>query len=193
MIYRFPSDIALPDTPPEKPFSEEVIRLNQQAIEIAWKDPNEAFSLLDKAIANDPNYHMPYANKGTLLLSQKEYTKAKYCFEKLVVLRPRAAEYYIGLAYCLHQLGEPQQTQEQLRKSLSAYNIRIRQNQNIYFNTLNRAIVLYLLEKKPLAIRELKELQKSSQSLESNNVGILLQEIEKSQMDPWTVLGFESK
>ena len=94
--------------PVDRQFSQEVIDLNNQGLEqLRGQEHEKALSLFDKAIAIDPEYHVALANKAQLLVTKKRYADACTCFETLVSLRPRTAEYYVGRAFCLARLAQP--------------------------------------------------------------------------------------
>ena len=188
-FYGIPEGPVLPPQSPDKQYSKQVIDLNNEAVALQLEDYEKALALFDKAIEIDPTYHLAYANKATLLLTHKRYKEAAVCFETLVALRPRAAEYYVGQAFCLQRLGQPKEARNSLMYALSAYNHRL--DADPVHARLNRALILFLMDKKRVAKKELKEMERSATEV-SKFAAALLQSMEDAEKsDPWLVLGLD--
>lgn len=147
---------ALPPQPPDREFSEEVIALNNEAVEMKFSDREAAMRLYDEALKRDPEYWIALANKAYMLLDSKNYDKATRYFEKLTELRPMGSEYYVGRARCLHFLGRNAEARDQLLKAVSVYNYRMEESP--FHARLNRAVILFLLHRNRLARSELDDL-----------------------------------
>lgn len=188
-FYGIPEGPVLPPQSPDEQYSEQVIDLNNEAVALQLEDHEKALVLYDKAIEIDPTYHLAYANKAQTLLIQKRYEEAAVCFETLVALRPRAAEYYVGQAFCLQRLGQPKEARSCLMYALSAYNYRL--DADPVHARLNRALVLFLMGKKRVAKKELKEMERADIEV-SKFAAALLQSMEDAEKsDPWLVLGLD--
>mgnify|MGYP007112007334 CR=1 FL=1 len=60
--YRIPSGPELPPQPADRQYAQEVIDLNNQAVEPVPPNPEQAILLLDQAIQKDPDYYLAIAN-----------------------------------------------------------------------------------------------------------------------------------
>lgn len=186
-LHGMPSGPALPPQPPDREFSEEIIALNNQATEMQYSDPEAAMRLYDEALNRDPDYWVALANKVNLLLDSEEYAQADACFEKLTELRPRAAEYYVGRALCLHRLGRDDEVQDQLLKAISAYDYRMEESP--FHARLNRAAILFVLNRDRLARAELEELEKDETEHAAEMVAALRKAMDKAEKgDRWALV-----
>lgn len=165
--------------------------MNNRAIEVAVDDPEEALSLLDKAIAADPHYAAARANKGQLLITRKNYRGAAECFEKLSDLRPRAAEYYVGHAFCLQRQGKARLARERLEYARRAYEYRLPTDP--VHARINRALVFFLLGQDSQAKEDLDHAQARqnddalSQLISSTRRSL----VQAREGDRWSVLGLD--
>ena len=184
-----PTGPVLPPQPPDKEFSERVIALNNRAVEIQSEDPEGALRLYNEALKADPEYHLGYANKAQLLLQHKRYVEAATCYEKLAELRPRAAEYYVGHAFCLQRQGMQDEARGRLLHALSAYNYRMKKSP--FPARFNRAMVLSLLGREAIARKELDDLADQWPEYASM-VSALRQAMNKATTgDRWSILGLD--
>ncbi len=188
-FYLVPSGPALPPQPPDRRFSKEVVALNNQAIET--QDTEAALQLYDKALKIDPKYYMAYANKAQMLLYDKRHAEAVVCFERLAVLRPRTAEYYVGHAFCLQRQDMDDKARDQLFNAISAYNYRMEKSP--FHSRLNRAMVLFLLGREFLARRELDEL---ADQWPDHAAALMVPRLRQAMDDAaiedrWSILGFD--
>lgn len=71
--FRIPNGPYLPAQPPDRSFSEHVIKLNNRGVEMQWEVPETALQLYNEALAADPSYHVALANKTQLLISQAKH------------------------------------------------------------------------------------------------------------------------
>lgn len=156
--------VSLPEKPPERTFSDEVIAINNSAANVMFSDEDEALRLFDQAITLDPNYYMAYTNKATLLIYQEKYAEAIPCFENASQLRPHLAECYIGWAYCLHATGNKAESKRRLRFAIAAYNKRLKSNPNDPWTLANRALAASLFGETDLAQQELDRILESDPS-----------------------------
>ena len=191
--YRIPSGPRLPAQPPDRSFADQVIALNDQAVEadMTRDDPDAALDLYDRALAMDPEYHTAYQNKGKLLLRLKRYADAAACAEKLTALRPRVAEYYLIHALCYQRLGDLKRARDRLTMALSAYNSQV--DGSPFWARLNRALVLFLMNRDRVAHRELQRLQRESEDVDSRNLISALRQSfnETRDGDRWMLLDRE--
>lgn len=158
--YRIPSGPRLPAQPPDRSFADQVIALNDQAVDadMTRNDPDAALDFYDRALAMDPEYHTAYQNKGNLLLRLKRYADAAACAEKLTALRPRVAEYYMFHALCYQRLGDSKRARDRLKMALSVYNSKV--DGSPFWARLNRAHALFLMNRDRVAYRELQRLHR---------------------------------
>jgi tetratricopeptide (TPR) repeat protein len=165
--------------------------LNNRAVEIQSQDPEEALRLYNDAVEADPEYWLGYVNKAQLLLQDKKYAEAASCFETLSALRPRAAEYYVGHAFCLHRLGKEGRVRDLLLHAISAYNYRMQTEDPPFHARLNRAMVLFLMGREYVAMSELEELTGQNDTSDQM-VSALREAMEKaSSKDRWSILGLD--
>jgi len=191
--YRIPVGPELPIQPADRHFSEESIALNNRAmaIELLTKKPEESLRLLDEALKLEPDYYIAYQNKAQLLMEQKQYAEASIYYKKLHILRPRTAEYYVGHAYCLHRTGKKDKAHSHLLKAMSAYKYRLPTSP--FHARLNRAFVIFLLDREYVALKKLNILQEQfSDEMSQKMISGLRQSIAKTKGgDHWLVLGFD--
>ena len=69
--------VSLPEEPEMPVFAAATIALNDEAVELLGSNSERAMTLLDQAIAQQPDYHLAYANKGTLLIEKKILAQPK--------------------------------------------------------------------------------------------------------------------
>jgi len=182
--------VSLPEEPEMPVFAVEAVALNDEAVELLGRDSERAMTLLDQAIAQQPNYHLAYANKGTLLIEKKQYHEAARCFEKAASLRPRCAEYYVGLAFALARSGNPEGARRWSRYAIAAYNLRLQADGKNSFTRLNRALVVFILGYKNLALQEIEAVLHDNPDF--GPAQGLRAEIESTdESDPWTILGLD--
>ena len=187
LLEGMPIGPALPPQPPDREFSEEVIALNNEAVKIQFSDPEAAMRLYDEALERDPAYWVALANKANMLLDSERYAKATRCFEKLTELRPRAAEYYVGRARCLHSLGKDPEARDQLFKAVSAYNYRM--DESPFHAHLNRAAILFVLHRDRLARAELEDLENDETEHAAKMVAALRDAMDKTENgDRWSLV-----
>ena len=182
--------VSLPEEQETPVFSEKAVDLNDQAIELFDKNNEEAMALLDRAIEQQPDYHVAYANKATLLIGQKHYAEAAMCFEQAAKLRPHCAEYYVGLAFALARSGKPEPAKRWCRYAIAAYNLRLQKNPNNPFTRLNRAVVMFLLGYKNVTLREIESILRDNADF--TMAEMMRKEIEQAdENDRWKVLGLD--
>lgn len=189
-FYCIPSGPSLPPSPPKKQFSEQVIGLNNRAMKLVDRNPEAALQLLDQALEADPEYHIGWVNKGQLLMRQKEHMDAALCMDAAARLRPRAAEYYVGKAFCLQRAKMPNEARRALMKAMSAYNYRMTEDAS-HHTRLNRVFVLFLLGREVLANRELDALEEQAAD---DGIRMMVWTMRESiakmrHDDPWAILG----
>ena len=189
-FYGMPSGPSLPEDPPRPTISPEAGALNDRAID-GMSDPDNAVRLLDQAIALEPAYDVAYGNKARILVANRKYKEAEACFDKLTALRPRAAEYYVGHAYCLQRLGRGQEARGRLLYAISAYNLRLKDQP--FHARLGRAMVIFLLGKERLAQQEIDEAEKYCPDSDYRRMVSGVREMirQAPQDDPWAALGLE--
>lgn len=162
ICFRIPAGPKLPPQPEKTEYSKEVQEYFKAEVDITEfsQNPDKAIAYYDKAIAIDPTCDIAYANKAIFLMDKKDYIAAAACYVELNALRPRAAEYYVGKAFCQHKQGMENAAEESLRYALSAYNYRLKDKKSdIFWNRLNRALVLNLMGRKRTAKKELLSLK----------------------------------
>ena len=188
--YRIPRGPSLPLESADRNFADNVVSLNNRAGEIQQYDPETTLGLYDEALSLDAAYHVAYANKAQLLMLHQDYDKAAACFERATALRPNAAEYYVGHAYCLQRLGKTGEAHDRLLFALSAYNGRVEESP--FWARLNRALVLFLLGRERVAGRELERLHDRYTDDASRQMVTFLQESFETAQDGdlWSFLGF---
>jgi len=180
--------VSLPEEPEMPAFAAETVALNDEAVELLGSDGECAMTLLDQAIAQQPDYHLAYANKGTLLIEKKQYHEAALCFEKAASLRPHCAEYYMGLAFALARSGNTEGSRKWCRYAIAAYNLRLQTDRKNSFARLNRALVVFVLGYKDLALQEAGAVLRENPDF--GPAQGLQAEIESTdESDPWTILG----
>lgn len=187
-----PQGPSLPPQLPEKEFAPDVVAMNDEAVELIQAgDLDEALALLDRAVKEDPAYHWAYVNKAVVLVEQKKYAEAAACYRRLTALRPRAAEYYLGQAFCLQRLGRSDEARERLRYALSAYNLRL--DAQPFEARLNRAMVLFLLGYDGFAEQDLRELEKDgADPMSLKRVSGMRHGMEEARRgDRWSILGLD--
>ena len=156
IFFRVPAGPKLPPQSEKREYSKEVQEYLKELPPIKIiSNPDKAIAYYDKAIAIDPNCDIAYVSKVNFLMRKKDYTAAYACFVKLNKLRPRAAEYYVGKAFCQHKLGMEDAAEETLPYALSAYNYRLKDKKTVFWTRLNRALVLKLMGRDYTAKKEL--------------------------------------
>jgi tetratricopeptide (TPR) repeat protein len=71
-----------------------------------------------KVVAIEPNLGAVYIKIGNRYAWQKKWLQASQYYQKAIILQPNFVEAYRHLAYCWHQLGEPEKALECRDKAL---------------------------------------------------------------------------
>ena len=180
--------VSLPAKRPQQTYSQEVIDLNDKAVELLTIDEIEAARLYDKAIELDPDYYVAYSNKAALLVGQKRYVDAILCFERLSHLQPQMAEGYIGWAYCLHSTGKESEAKRRLRFAIATYNERLKKKPSDPGILINRAVVAYASGETELARSEIERVLESNPDSEIAKHLIKAMQTSNNKNDPWTLI-----
>jgi len=185
--------VTLPEQREEHVPSRSAIDLNDRAIKLLHEDKEQALSLLDKAIHEDPKYHLAYSNKGSLLLQLGRYAGAAEAFEEATKLRPHAAEYYMGHAFALARRGRHSLALDRCRYAIAAYNLRLKKDPENPYTLMNRALVAFILGQKHLALGELDNMLKahSGQGLAKIVAHLRKQMVSADEADRWKIMGLD--
>ena len=101
----------------------------------------------------------------------------------------RAAEYYVGHAFCLQRRGMQDEARDRLLHAVSAYNYRMKKSP--FHARLNRAMVLFLLGRERIAGNELDDLADQWPEYASMVSGLRQAMNEATSGDRWSVLGLD--
>jgi len=144
--------------------AQEVVNINNEAMKISFSEQDhvKALAVLDKAIAMDPKYKMPHANKGVIYVSNKQYGEAVECYKELIRLDPRAPDSYLVIGAIMKRLDRKKEANEYLLKALAALNLRLRKQPADRNAQLTKCLVYSLLDWKDKAKSGLNQLISSS-------------------------------
>ena len=129
------------------------IELNDKAVQEFPKAPEEAFRLLDKAIATDPKYVNAYSNKAVFLSRLKRHDEAAEVMRKAVEISPDFVEGHAGLGMFLEKAGKSDEAQASFKKAIILVDQRIKRDPNDSHARASRAFYIYLTGEETEAIR----------------------------------------
>ncbi|MEZ4887666.1 MAG: caspase family protein [Chitinophagales bacterium] len=110
-----------------------VIDANEESVDLAYNfrgeayqiigDNEKAFSDYDKAIEVNPDYAMPYQNRGMLYQSYRfDYTKAMQDYNKAIKLNPKSELAYFNRASLKWRMTDLEGALEDYKKLLTDFN-----------------------------------------------------------------------
>ena len=118
------------------------------------KHPEAALSLIDEAVALDPQFFQAYANKAAILAALKREDEAIKTLGALLAKKPDYAQAYIPLGLLLERAGKPNEAAPHFRKALELY----QQRPNDPDAAVQRAIALFLLDDRAGADAAVKDI-----------------------------------
>ena len=138
------------------------IGLNNKAMALRGKEPQEALRLLDDALAIDPAYVLGYSNKAALLSLLDRHEEAAKVMGQALKLKPDFVEVQIGEGLFWEKAGEIQKAQTSYKKAIAIFDERLKINPSDSYARAHRAYVLYLTRDKVEALRILDEMLKEA-------------------------------
>ncbi len=153
--------------------SKHAIQLNNKAIKVAWALGDEkeqlkkANTLLDSAIAIDPDYIIARQNKIANLISLKDFESSIQEIDEVLALRPNYIEMVCFKALVLEFIGQPEEAMRLYEKVASYYKRNYGTKHS--FNALeNYVISTFLLRNRQEALtilnKEYEKLPEDEQS-----------------------------
>jgi eukaryotic-like serine/threonine-protein kinase len=79
---------------------------------------DEAIEAYDKAIAIEPDYASAHDNRGSALLSKRDYSGAVAAYEKAVKCKPTSAEMHLHLGIAQEQLGQQEDVEAAVKDAI---------------------------------------------------------------------------
>ncbi len=148
--------VVLPPARPEREYDADAVALCDDAsYEMMNFNYDAALPLLDEAIELDSSYYVAYSNKATILAANQQYDQAAEALRKVIHLQPHNAQAYTGYGAVLMRLDRRDEAEEQFRLAIAAFNAQLEDDPENSWTIMNRAVPVFLLGKKKLAIREL--------------------------------------
>jgi tetratricopeptide (TPR) repeat protein len=142
------------DVAPSKP----ALDLNNSAVRALQEgDPEEALRLVNRAIEIEPKFCKAYVNKAGILNELGRMDEAIAALHAAVQLNPDYAEAYLPLGVLLEKTGRKDEAAARYAKARDLYETKLQKAPNDAAAVIDRAIALFLLNDRRLALNSLKE------------------------------------
>ncbi len=124
----------------------DAMSLQREAMKVYKRKPDSALSVLDKAIAIDPSYHLLYNTKAMVYQRKGEYDRAVAELHKSLRWNDTQPEVHqqIGMLYDIS--ARPEKAGDAYNRALALFDLRLAEgDDNPVDERVNRAITLILM------------------------------------------------
>lgn len=122
----------------------DAMSLQREAMKVYKRKPDSALSVLDKAIAIDPTYHLAYNTKAMVLQRQGAYDKAIAELHKSLRWNDDQPEVHLQIAMLQTVSLRPEKAADAYERATALFDMRIGAGQATTDDHVNRAVAILL-------------------------------------------------
>jgi tetratricopeptide (TPR) repeat protein len=112
----------------ESPYHPDAMSLQREAMKVYKRKPDSALSVLDKAIAIDPSYHISYNTKAMVLQRKGELEKAIAELHKSLRWNDNQPEVHLQIGMLHDVANRPEKASDAYLRAIALFDMHIAQN-----------------------------------------------------------------
>lgn len=124
----------------------DAMSLQREAMKVYKRKPDSALSVLDKAIAIDPSYHLLYNTKAMVYQRKGEYDRAVAELHKSLRWNDTQPEVHLQIGMLYDISARPEKAGDAYNRALALFDVRLAEgSDNEADDRVNRAVNLILM------------------------------------------------
>lgn len=140
----------------------DAMSLQREAMKVYKRKPDSALSVLDKAIAIDPSYHLLYNTKAMVYQRKGEYDRAVAELHKSLRWNDNQPEVHLQIGMLYDISARPEKAGDAYNRALALFDVRLAEGStNEADDRVNRAVNLILMGREADGNAALDELAKN--------------------------------